>query len=274
MKYDKKRIKAVVIVLVFLAAGLLYCGTRSQDIFFTRGSAASGQETIGQSSTTQGDDQVPQAGDSEPAGGDSSRHMAAEADADAVSEETEQVLIRVHVCGAVKKSGVYQLQEGALVQDAVRAAGGVRKDGAQDYLNLAGRLEDGQKVYVPFLKDVDDPYGLSAGSGGQDKVSSDDGSGRSGSATGQSGSATGQSGNGTGQAGDGTDFDPAGAGLVNINTADADLLMTLPGIGESKASAILTYREKNGAFSRIEDIMNVSGIKEGAFAKIEDLITV
>lgn len=267
MKYDMKRIKAVVIVLVFLAAGLLYCGTRSQDIFFTRGSAASGQETIGQSSTTQGDDQVPQAGDSEPAGGDSSGHMAAEADADAVSEETEQVLIRVHVCGAVKKSGVYQLQEGALVQDAVRAAGGVRKDGAQDYLNLAGRLEDGQKVYVPFLKDVDDPYGLSAGSGGQDMASSGYESGRSGSTTGQPGS-------GTGQAGDGTDSDPAGAGLVNINTADADLLMTLPGIGESKASAILTYREKNGAFSRIEDIMNVSGIKEGAFAKIEDLITV
>ncbi|MBQ4045034.1 MAG: hypothetical protein II627_01190, partial [Lachnospiraceae bacterium] len=50
MKYDKKRIKAVVIVLVFLAAGLLYCGTRSQDIFFTRGSAASGQGTIGQTS--------------------------------------------------------------------------------------------------------------------------------------------------------------------------------------------------------------------------------
>ena len=269
MKYDKKRIKAVVIVLVFLAAGLLYCGTRSQDIFFTRGSAASGQETIGQSSTTQGDGKVPHADGSEPAGSGSSGHMAAGADADAgaVSEASEQALIRVHVCGAVKKSGVYQLQEGALVQDAVRAAGGVRKDGAQDYLNLAGRLEDGQKVYVPFLKDVEDPYGLSAGSGGQDMASSGYGSGQSGSATGQSGS-------GTGQAGDGTDFDPAGAGLVNINTADADLLMTLPGIGESKASAILTYREKNGAFSRIEDIMNVSGIKEGAFAKIEDLITV
>ncbi|MBQ4045056.1 MAG: helix-hairpin-helix domain-containing protein [Lachnospiraceae bacterium] len=193
--------------------------------------------------------------------------MAAGADADAgaVSEASEQALIRVHVCGAVKKSGVYQLQEGALVQDAVRAAGGVRKDGAQDYLNLAGRLEDGQKVYVPFLKDVDDPYGLSAGSGGQDMASSGYGSGQSGSDAG-----TGQA--GTGQPGSGAEV--SGQGLVNINTADADLLMTLPGIGESKASAILTYREKNGAFSRIEDIMNVSGIKEGAFAKIEDLITV
>lgn len=64
------------------------------------------------------------------------------------------------------------------------------------------------------------------------------------------------------------------SGKVNINTADMDELMTLPGIGESKARSILEYRDKEGLFKKIDDIMNISGIKEGAFNKIKDLITV
>lgn len=63
-------------------------------------------------------------------------------------------------------------------------------------------------------------------------------------------------------------------GLVNLNTASKETLMTLPGIGESKAEAILRYREEQGIFQKIEDIMNISGIKEGAFQKIKDRITV
>ena len=65
-----------------------------------------------------------------------------------------------------------------------------------------------------------------------------------------------------------------GTGLVNINTADAEQLKTLPGIGDSKAAAILAWREENGRFETIEDIMKVSGIKEGAFSKIRDRIRV
>lgn len=61
---------------------------------------------------------------------------------------------------------------------------------------------------------------------------------------------------------------------VNINTASKEELMTLSGIGESKASQILSYREENGFFQRTEDIMNISGIKEGVFGKIKDKITV
>lgn len=64
------------------------------------------------------------------------------------------------------------------------------------------------------------------------------------------------------------------AGFVNINTADVDKLCELPGIGESKAQAIVLYREQNGAFGTIEDIMKVPGIKESAYTKIKDLITV
>lgn len=63
-------------------------------------------------------------------------------------------------------------------------------------------------------------------------------------------------------------------GLININTADANSLMSLPGIGESRAEAIISYRDTNGSFGTIEDIMNVAGIKEAAFAKIKDYICV
>lgn len=67
---------------------------------------------------------------------------------------------------------------------------------------------------------------------------------------------------------------PTKSSLININTASKEELMTLPGIGESKAESIISYRNQNGYFNSIEDIMNISGIKEGAFEKIKDFITV
>ncbi len=64
------------------------------------------------------------------------------------------------------------------------------------------------------------------------------------------------------------------AGKVDLNRATKDQLMTLPGVGEAKASQIIAYREEHGKFQRIEDVMNISGIKEGLFEKIKDYITV
>ena len=66
----------------------------------------------------------------------------------------------------------------------------------------------------------------------------------------------------------------ASDGLININTADAGLLKTLPGIGDSKANAIILYRQEHGFFTSIEDIMKIDGIKEGIFNSIRDYITV
>ena len=63
-------------------------------------------------------------------------------------------------------------------------------------------------------------------------------------------------------------------GKVNLNTADAEELKTLPGIGDAKANSILAYREQHGAFSAIEDIKNIEGIKDGIFARLEDYIKV
>ena len=64
------------------------------------------------------------------------------------------------------------------------------------------------------------------------------------------------------------------SGLVNINSATSEELCTLPGIGEAKASSIISYREENGKFGSIEDIKNISGIKDGVYSKIKDYICV
>lgn len=89
----------------------------------------------------------------------------------------------------------------------------------------------------------------------------------------------GQSADGTGQIQETAEGTVTGEGLeqngkVNINTADESGLTTLSGIGDTRAKAIIAYREENGPFATIEDIMNVSGIKEGTFEKIKDDIVV
>ena len=71
----------------------------------------------------------------------------------------------------------------------------------------------------------------------------------------------------------GLSAEDAGDGLININTADKERLMSLPGIGEARAEAIIAWREQNGRFQTPEDIMQVSGIKEAAYEKIKGLIT-
>ena len=143
----------------------------------------------------------------------------------------------VYVCGSVRKEGVYYLSADARVADAVAAAGGFADDAATAYLNLAERLTDGRKVYVPSLAEVE------AGSVPATPAQ-------------------------------GTDLWGADSGKININTADRQLLMSLPGIGEARAGDIIAWREKHGGFSEISDIMKVSGIKEAMFERIKDRICV
>ncbi|MCI8673704.1 MAG: hypothetical protein HFI89_09540 [Lachnospiraceae bacterium] len=178
-------------------------------------------------------------------------------------------MVVIHVCGAVNSPGIYRLPEGSRLWEAVEAAGGVTADGAGDYLNMAVPVTDGEKVVVPFLADVEKPFGESetlSPRPGNDaavtgSVTGNDGVVKNGSAAGDSSVA----GNGR---------DSAAAGLVNLNTATMEQLMTLPGIGESKAKAILEYREKTGPFAVPQDITNVPGIKEGSYEKLKGYITV
>ena len=156
------------------------------------------------------------------------------------ASQTEAQIV-VHVCGAVANPGVYRLSEGSRAEDAVQLAGGMTGEAAADYLNLAGVLTDGEKLVVPYRSEIPD--------GGQ---YGEDGFGQAGSA-GVSGEADTR---------------------VDLNHADQAALMTLPGIGEARAAAILAYRESHGPFQSPEEIMNVSGIKQAAYEKLKDQIVI
>ena len=191
-------------------------------------------------------------------GSDSGKHTS-EADIDNGSEavsdkEMQQAMIYVDVCGAVANPGVFQLAAGSRVFQAIEAAGGYLPEAALTCVNRAGVLTDGQQLYILTQEEMErqglDPAEMSGASDGQ----------MNGSAgTGQNTEMTAQ---------------VQQDNRININTADEAQLTTLTGIGATRAQAIIAYREENGPFAAIEDIMNVQGIKEGTFAKIKDEIVV
>lgn len=176
---------------------------------------------------------------------------------------SEENVIVVHVCGAVNAPGVYTLAAECRVWDAIDAAGGFSEDADTNYLNLAGTICDGQKVYVPTTGEVDSlaESGWNALEAAQSETK------RNASSPATSGDQNARN------------QDQATAGdvksqRVNINTADQAALTGLPGIGEAKAKSIIAYRTEHGRFSSIEEIMEISGIKEAVFSKIKDYITV
>ena len=191
-------------------------------------------------------------------GSDSGKHTS-DADIDNGSEavsdkEMQQAMIYVDVCGAVANPGVFQLAAGSRVFQAIEAAGGYLPEAALTCVNRAGVLTDGQQLYILTQEEMErqglDPAEMSGASDGQ-----------------MNGSA------GTGQ-NTGMTAQVQQDSRININTADEAQLTTLTGIGATRAQAIIAYREENGPFAAIEDIMNVQGIKEGTFAKIKDEIVV
>ena len=170
------------------------------------------------------------------------------------SEEMQPEMIYVDVCGAVANPGVFQLAAGSRVFQAIEAAGGYLPEAALTCVNRAGVLTDGQQLYILTQEEMErqglDPAEMAGASDGQ-----------------MNGSA------GTGQ-NTGMTAQVQQDNRININTADEAQLTTLTGIGATRAQAIIAYREENGPFAAIEDIMNVQGIKEGTFAKIKDEIVV
>lgn len=141
----------------------------------------------------------------------------------------------VYLSGAIKKPGLYHYHGSARLSDAVEARGGFSKKAAREAVNLARFLVDGEQIHIPTRKEA-------APSGCQEA--------------------------GT-QASAGQE-----EGRININTASSTELQTLPGIGASRAEAIIAYRTEHGPFADSKDLMEISGIKEGIFQKIEALITV
>ncbi len=147
--------------------------------------------------------------------------------------------IFVHVVGEVNAPGIVKVPEGTRLYNVIEKAGGMTKNAQTDYLNLADTVKDGQQIRVISKKEYKKLKKKSR------KESPNES---------QGGSDT--------------------SGLININTATADELQTLSGIGEVRAKAIVEYRTQNGNFSKPEDIKNVSGIGDATFNNIKSQICV
>ena len=165
-----------------------------------------------------------------------------------LSGDQEPELVFVHVCGVVVSPGVYGMDADARVYEAVSCAGGLREDVAGEAVNQAQKVTDGERIYIPTR--------------GGSRERFDPGSGR-------------RYGNGGRKYGGKRRCDSRSTDeKVNINTASEEELKTLSGIGDTRAESIIRYREEQGGFQSVEDLMNVEGIKEGVFEKIKERITV
>lgn len=148
--------------------------------------------------------------------------------------------IAVYLCGEVCNPGVYVLQAGSRLYQAVEEAGGLTANARAEAVNLARILVDSEQIYIPNISESIDQIENET----QNVISS------------------------------AAVSSALSDCLLNINQASESDLMQLPGIGQVKAAAIVTYRNSNGPFSSIEEIKNVPGIKEAAFEKIKGMITV
>lgn len=150
-----------------------------------------------------------------------------EKDAGDKAEDQTQSVVAVYVCGHVNRPGVYELTSGSRVCDAIEAAGGVKEKADAEIINQAETVADGMRLYIPSRDEASNVDRMSQGAGGR-----------------SSGSVP-------------PAVNSQDSGLVNINQADREELMQLSGIGESKADSIIRYREENGPFSKIEEIMKI-----------------
>ena len=242
-----------------LCPTLAACGAQREELFLSeKESIAYGDGNRKVESKVEDTDQNREA---EPNAGNTDQNRKAEPSAgstdrtelsDASSEETKTLV--VHICGAVSAPGVYELPAGSRIIDAVEAGGGFLPEAEEACCNLAEEIVDGCQIYIMTKSEscadgqTEKKAGIQTSPDGD--MQTTDRNVRSNSA-------------------------PAlENGLVNLNTADVAALMTLPGIGESRAKAIISYREQHGEFAKIEDIMKISGIKQAAFSKIKDKITV
>jgi competence protein ComEA len=174
---------------------------------------------------------------------------AAPAGSGSATGSTVPAEVVVHVAGAVGAPGVQRLPGGSRVVDAVEAAGGANPDADLGRINLAVPVQDGQQVYVPRVGEV--PPTPVGGAGGPSVGSG----GSSGSSGGVPGSA-------------------AAGQPVNVNTASADELDTLPGVGPATAEAIISHREQNGPFTSVDQLLDVRGIGDAKLEQLRDLVVV
>ncbi|PWA12500.1 competence protein ComE [Pueribacillus theae] len=149
-------------------------------------------------------------------------------------EEAAVQEIMIDVKGAVKNPGVYTMEQGDRVIDAIEKSGGLLKNADEKQINLAGMIKDEMVIYVPkHGEEAETPIVT-------------------------------QNNPNVAEGGD----------KVKINSASSEELQKLPGIGPAKAEAIISYREENGAFKSVDDLLNVSGIGVKSLEKLKDIITI
>lgn len=175
--------------------------------------------------------------------------------ADGNGKKTSADVCYVHVCGAVNKPGVYRVGDGTRVNAVVALAGGLTGDAETSTVNLAKKVADGEKIYVPRKGEAMSNSGAGAGVGasgiiGQEPIS------QPGSESGASGAAW------------------TAEGKLNLNIASAEDLDKLPGVGPVLAARILDYRQKHKGFTDIEQLTDVSGIGPKTYEKIKPYVYV
>lgn len=157
------------------------------------------------------------------------------------SKNTENSIsnIVVHIEGCVKNPGIVTLPEGSRIIDVISFAGGATEDADFSKINLAYILSDAQKIYIPSKNDSLNETNYITSLPGENVVK-----------------------------------DGNKSNTININTASLSELENLPGVGPSTALKIINYRNENGSFQKIEDLMNVSGIGESKFNNLKDYIRI
>lgn len=151
-----------------------------------------------------------------------------------LEKETFEEFIYVYVCGAVQNPDVYRVNTESRLFEVIGLAGGFTPEADRASLNLARTVTDGEQIVVYTVEETANKMTLVS----ENEAAQSD------------------------------------SGLVNINKASLAELTGISGIGESRAQAIIDYREKNGGFRSVEEIKNVDGIKDGLFSKIKDYITI
>ena len=154
-----------------------------------------------------------------------------------MEEEIEEEKIAIHMTGCVKNPGIIELEEGARIDDAIQLAGGLTEEADLTNVNLAYRVEDGQKIYIPSIHDIEEKEIIQEN---QEEIFGKENE----------------------------------TGKVNINTAKQTELETLPGIGPTIALRIIEYRKENGEFTDIEELKEVEGIGEAKWEQIKDFVEI
>ena len=151
----------------------------------------------------------------------------------------EKEYIKIHITGQVKIPGIIELEYGARISDAIEKAGGLTEFASLKNVNLAYKLEDGQKLYIPTTEEDVESVLME---NGENIIQNTNLSGKS--------------------------------KMININKANESELEEIPGVGPAMASKIVNYRKENGEFKTIEDLKNISGIGEKKFEAMREYISV